>query len=140
MRPRSRGTSRRAFTLLEAVIALVVLSAVVVSVLSLRSQTLRDAQRLSERRFVERETESIFRMLLAGMLDRPTRESVSGTVTWRGTHLGEAYTIVREYTRLPNPMLGESAREPGRVVSPEISVWAYSVTLGGRTSTFYWHT
>lgn len=137
---RARATSRRAFTLLEAVIALVVLSSVVVSVLSLRSQTLRSAQRLSERRFVERETDSIFRMLLAGMLDQPEREESSGRVTWTGTHLGEAYKIVREYTRLENPMLREASIEQGRVVSPEISVWKYTITLSGRTNTFYWHT
>ncbi len=137
---RSRRTFLGAFTLLEAVIALVGLSSVVVSVLSLRSQTLRSAQRLSERRFVERETESIFRMLLAGMLDQPVREESSGQIKWTGTHLGEGYEIVREYTRIANPMLSEASREQGRVVSPEISLWKYTITLGGRTNTFYWHT
>jgi len=136
MTPRFRCTSQRrsAFTLLEAVIALLVLSSVIVSVLSLRSQAIAQGIRISERQFIEREAESLFRMLLAGMLDRPTRSEESANVTWKGTHLGREYEIVREYTQLENPML-----ETGRTVSQTITLWRYAVTLGDRTSTFYWH-
>ena len=129
-------TSRpRAFTLLEAVIALVIISSVIVSVLSLRSQSIAQGERLAERRFVERETESLFRMLLAGRLDRPTRDETDGKVTWRGEHAGRGYTIVRERTAMSNPMA-----DGRRAVSPTISVWKYTITLGGRESAFYWHT
>lgn len=128
----------RAFTLLEAVIALIIISSVIVSVLSLRSQAIAQGQRLTERRFVERETESLFRMLLAGMLDDPTRSETTNNVTWTGTHAGREYTITRQRETMPNPMSREVASE-GRPVSPAISVWKYTIELGGRTSEFYWH-
>ena len=108
----------RAFTLLEAVIALIIISSVIVSVLSLRSQAIAQGQRLSERRFVERETESLFRMLIAGMLDQPTRNDTTSNVTWTGTHAGREYTITRQRETMPNPMSSEVAGE-GRPVSPD---------------------
>jgi len=134
MRRAARSISRRGFTLLEAVIALLVLGSVIVSVLSLRSQALAQSERISARQSLERERESLFRMLLAGILDEPVRTHEGERTVWQGTHLGREYEIVREIERFENPMLGT-----GRVVSAEISAWKYTIMLGGRSSSFYWH-
>jgi len=129
-----RPISLRGFTLLEAVLALLVLSAVIVSVLSLRSQALAQSERISARQELERERESLFRMLLAGMLDEPTRTDDGERIVWTGTHLRHDYEIVREFVQIENPML-----TTGLPLTPEISVWKYTITLADRASTFFWH-
>ncbi|MEQ9616591.1 MAG: type II secretion system protein [Phycisphaerales bacterium] len=134
MRACGRPSRRAAFTLLEAVIALAVLGAVIVSVLSVRSQSMAQSERLAERQAAERERESLFRMFLSGTLDAGERVQDEDSTTWTGEHLGREYEIMREYTRIENPMT-----ETGRVVSPVISLWKYTVRFEGRTSAFFWH-
>ncbi len=97
--------SRRAFTLLEAVLALGILAMVAAAVLQLRGQSLATAANLAERRSLARETDALVDMLHAGALGQPEPAPALGPAgaVWRGQHHGKPFEIRRVVVETPNP-------------------------------------
>lgn len=129
---------RRGFTLLEAVLAVSLLAAVMIVCVGIRAQALAGARRFDERHAVHRDTTAVFEMLSAGLLGRPEVDPETFTRTWKGTYLGEAFTLTARRVIVPNPVF-----EPNRVhpepMSDRIVMWRYDLQFRGRASTFWWH-
>jgi type II secretory pathway pseudopilin PulG len=97
-----------AFTLLEAMIALIVLAAVAGACLQLRSQTLR--QRVAVARAIQsgEALTELLTMARAGLLpepEGPLEGDERMLVTWRGELRGHAYEVTRELVTTTNPAL-----------------------------------
>ncbi len=131
-----RGAQRRAaFTLLEAVIALAILSAVMIAVLQVRAQSIVARTQLAGRLAAERNADTLFQMVLAGAIEPPTTDPDSPVVTWAGDYLGAPYEIRRSPSIRANPSREAVPYE----VAPVVLVYEYEITYEGRTTTFTWH-
>lgn len=128
--------SRPGFTLLEAVLALAILSSVMVVCLGMRAQGIAGAQRLSQRQETDREVEAIFQMLTAGLLPPAVVDRESHARTWSGGHLGHSYTLVATRVERANPVAREKA---GAALAERIALFRYELTYRGRTAEFFWH-
>jgi len=137
MKPRAshRRRTSPAFTLLEAIIAMVILSGACVVLLQMRTQAIDTAQRMQRQQQLDRANEALFQSLIAGLLGKQTIDSDSGLPVWTGDHLGHSYRIAREKVVIDNPVAGQVDYP----VDPEVWVWKYTLTYRGSTSTFYWH-
>lgn len=145
-RPRGIGTDvpktghqwheqRRAFTLLEAVLALAMLTAVIVVCLQLRAQVGvvgRQVERISAR---DNASEAIFQSLVNGLLGPPTETRENGVLVWEGEQNGAKYRIIRTMTRVPNPVVGQVAFD----VPATLTAYKYEITFGTAKSEFIWH-
>lgn len=109
-----------AFTLLEAVVALALLSAVAVASLSVRAASVAAAVRIERRLAAASAADAALRMALAGALfdaaPPPPRGASEAELDaallaiWRGDVSGLACECVREVVRVPAPRL-PSARD-----------------------------
>lgn len=138
MTPRANRPARalhRAFTLLEAIVALVILAAACIACLQIRTQSFAARDRLARQQRIDRANDAVFQMLVNGLLPRPEKDRDSGLPVWKGEHLGKAYTITRQRTSVANPVAGQVAY----AVAPEVSVWRYTLAYEGRTANFYWN-
>lgn len=130
-----RPRSRCGFTLLEAVLALVILSVVSVACLQLRGQMGLVGAQAQRRAAQDNRADALFTCLTSGMLTEPTADPVTGALVWSGEHLGTPYTIRRGMKAVPNPAAGQ-VNYP---VASTVSVVRYEVTLGGTVTEFLWH-
>ncbi len=129
----------RAFTLLEAVLALAILSAAVMATLGVRARAMIATERMEAVQRDERDAQAVFDLLVAGMLGAPgTVDRQTGRALWSGTLSGSSergYEVVREPELVPNPLItGVEAGEGGQV-----AVWRYTVTVGSTEARFLWH-
>ncbi len=126
------------FTLLEAVLALVILSAATMVALGIRAQSMLATANLVQTQQLERDAQAIFDMAIAGMLGRSEPGTEPGVSVWRG-ELG--VEDVREYTVRRSPeVLANPARDMyGEAVGREVALWRYEIELGGREVVFLWH-
>lgn len=130
------GTRRRArgFTLLEAVLALGMLSAVLVVCLQLRTQTIaarRDAAASAQH---DRDVQAIVALITAGRLGQAEVDPETKVRSWVGEYDGRGYEVMAEPARVPNPMYGKANKE----LDPDVLVWNYEVAFGGRATRFVW--
>lgn len=126
---------RRAFTLLEAVLALAILTAVIVVCLQLRAQVGmvgRQVERISAR---DNASEALFQSLVNGLLGPATESRENGVLVWEGVQNGAKYKVMREPSRVPNPVVGQVAFD----VPATLNVYRYEITLGTAKSEFIWH-
>jgi len=127
------ATSRRAFTLLESIIALALIGAVAGACLQLRAQSLAGRQRLAERQTIDRALDTILRLAQAGLLEGGTRERSSDgdtlRTTWSGEHLGEPFTCRRERVTAPNPVTTPDTDQ----ATDQIELWSWTVEHRGET-------
>jgi type II secretory pathway pseudopilin PulG len=137
-RPGSPRRGAAAFTLLEAVLALAILSSLVVVAMSIRAQSLAQTQRLEARAAAQRETQAIIDMAHAGLLPDPEVDPRTLARTWRWTHLGEPFTLTATRHEAPNPA-GALTAPGGRPLSDRIVLWRYELDYRGLTTEFYWH-
>ncbi len=124
----------RAFTLLEAVLALGMLSAVLVVCLQLRTQTIaarRDAAASAQH---DRDVQAIVALITAGRLGQAVVDPETKVRSWIGEYDGRGYEVSAEPARVPNPMYGKTNEE----LEPEVLVWKYQVTFAGRATRFVW--
>lgn len=126
---------RRGFTLIEAVLALVIFSGAVVACLQVRAQVLLSGERQREIQRADRAEEALFQMLVNNALSEPRLDEDRGVVVWEGTYLGEEYEIERWGMVVENPMYGRVGYE----VSPRVSVNKYVIRFAGRESEVVWH-
>ncbi len=123
------------FTLLEAIVALVILAAACIACLQIRTQAIASHDRLARQQQIDRATDAVFQMLVNGLLPKPEKARDSGRPVWKGEHLGKPFAITRERVSVANPVAGQV----GYAVAPEVSVWRYALAYEGRTSHFYWN-
>lgn len=126
---------RRAFTLLEAILALGILSAAVIVCVGVRGQVILGAQRLREVQRQDRADDGLFQMLINQTIDEPRVDDRLGTLVWRGTYLGKPYEIERRGVSFPNPMAGQVRYD----VSDRVRLVRYAITYDGRESEVLWH-
>lgn len=126
---------RRAFTLLEAVLALAMLTAVIIVCLQLRAQVGmvgRQVERISGK---DNASEALFQSLVNGLLGPPTESRENGVLVWEGEQNGARYHITRTLTRVPNPVVGQVAFD----VPATLAAYKYEITFGTIKSEFIWH-
>lgn len=129
-----RRAEPRSFTLLEAVLATVILSSVVVVCLELRAQTVRHATRIDARQQVMRETDSLLTMATGGFLGEPQVDAESRTLTWTGSHLGSPYEVVASPVEMDNP----AAHVTDLALSPKITLWRFAIEYRGERTEVLW--
>lgn len=126
---------RRGFTLLEAVIALIILSSFVVACLQLRLNGLRAGRAVAEAQRVERAIDDVLQLAGHQLLPDPIVERNDNgdvaRVIWRGAYAGFAYECVSERAAVPAPSIGAPT------TTTAVSVQRYTVTIDDRTVTAY---
>lgn len=129
----------RGFTLLEAVLAVVILAAAVMAALGIRAQSMIASQNMLVVQRAERDAQALFDLAIAGMLGRA--ESIDaelGLTTWQG-EIGieskRGYVVRRLPEVLPNPV----SDLDGRSAADEVAMWRYEIEVGGREVVFLWH-
>lgn len=121
---------RAAFTLLEAIVAIVILTSVALVCLQLRAQSAAQAARLREHQAIERALDTILTMAEAGLLPDPAgpeEDDPLQRVEWTGEHLGEPYVCTRVREVVANPIA--DSQSPG---ANTILVDRYTVEYQGR--------
>jgi type II secretory pathway pseudopilin PulG len=129
----------RGFTLLEAVLALVILTGATMAALGIRTQSMLATENMVRVQQAERDAQALFDMAIAGMLGRgESAGELPGETVWRG-ELG--IETVRGYTVRRRPEVRENpAREAfGEAVPREVALWRYEIEVGGREVVFLWH-
>lgn len=132
--------SRRGFTLLEAILALTILSSVVIVCVGMRAGAMARADRLERRDAAQRDAQAIFEMATSNLLPPPIVSEDRLTRTWRGEHLGAPYTLQASLTSVANPVAPVAPTTQLRL-SDQIFVWRYTLTFEGRPdrAEFLWH-
>jgi len=129
----------RGFTLLEAVLAVVILAAAVMAALGIRAQSMIASQNMLIVQRAERDAQALFDLAIAGMLGKAdSLDAELGLTIWSGEvgiDLKRGYTVRRRPEVLPNPahdLVGRDAAE-------EVAMWRYEIEVGGREVVFLWH-
>lgn len=119
-------------TLLEAVLALAILSSVLIVCLELRARMLRHTEALQRSQMVERETSNLILMASAGLLPDPVRDERAGAFVWKGDHLGHPFTITAAPVALPSPVK-TGTEEAG------VRMWKYRLAYLDQTTEVILH-
>lgn len=134
-----RPIRRAAFTLLEAVLALAILSSVLVVCLTVRAQSIAQRARLSERLDGAQDCEAVFESIIGGVLPATRSDPETGARVWEGERSGRPYSVVATREVRPSPIVGTEQDERAAFVT----VWRYTVTVGANESAtkrdFLWH-
>jgi len=129
---------RRAFTLLEALVAITIFAGVIGACLMLRSQTIAQGARIETRLERERIAWHALDSAMAGVPlvgarargDGPDRVTI-----WEGTLLGRPFRVERrvELVRAPRvpPSAGQSAQPTGEEEQPFVLVHRYAAECEG---------
>lgn len=125
----------RAFTLLEAVLALAIIASVIVVCLGMRAQALAASQRIAADQQSDRVVQEVYESLVAGLLKDPEIDPDTGMRTWTGERLGEEFTLTATLTTAPNPIVGLIE---DKEMGDRVRVWRYQLQCAGRTTEFYW--
>lgn len=125
-----------AFTLLEAMIALIVLAGVASACLQLRAQSLRARAAAAEAASRDAALDDLLRRAVGGLLPDPQRaETEEGAVfvAWRGDLHGDPYEVTRELVLAPNPAAGLPASGQDAERAREIWLARWRATWRGHT-------
>lgn len=124
---------RRGFTLLEAVIALIILSSFVVACLQLRLNGLRAGRAIAEQQRVERVMDNVLELASLQLLPEPVVERNDdgdvARIIWRGELAGYTYECVSQRTTVA--AIGDAPAESS------VPVMRFAVTIGERTVVQY---
>ncbi|RMH25348.1 MAG: type II secretion system protein [Planctomycetota bacterium] len=131
-----RAVRARGFTLLEVVLALIILSVFATVCLQLRLEGLRAGRALAESQRTQRLLSDVLDLARARMLPAPRVERDDAgrveRVVWEGERAGVAFTCVEDETDAPAPMAGPDAT-PGAVVR----VRRLTATAAGQRAVLY---
>lgn len=133
---RPASVRSRAFTLLEAVLAVAILAAVLVVCLGMRAQHMSSMRRVAEFHRAQRDAEAVFEMATANLLPAPKVEEESLVRTWTGDYLGEAYVLTARPIAQPNPVV---LTDRTVKLAPVLYLWKYELAYRGRTTEFLWN-
>ncbi len=135
LRSTPRHRKRRGVTLLEAIVAMVILASVGVATLQLRAATLAGAREAEQAARSDRVVQDLLDMAIAGLLAGAREEGGEDgprTLAWEGVHLGSPYVVRRVEVRLPNPLYSEEAESEEKLAHAEtIRCRRYEVEWGG---------
>lgn len=128
-----------AFTLLEAILALAILSSVLVVCLSVRAQSIAQRAKLAERLDSAQECEAVFESIVGGVLSPTRTDSEAGVRYWDGERAGRRYTVEARREVRANPLAAPNDENRAAFVT----VWRYAVAVGPPESAtrreFLWH-
>ncbi len=133
----SGGASGGAFTLLECLLALAIISGVLIAMLEMRSNSLRDRVELGEIQRADREAEALFQMFVTGSVASPEVDKERRSVTWEGEFLGHPYRAVRVVRQVPNPAL-RAMGEQAEALRATVPIFGYTLAYKGRVYEFDW--
>lgn len=138
----TRWRRRGGFTLLECLLAIAIVSGVLIALLQLRAESLRDRVELAETQRADREAEALFQMFVTGAVETPEVDRSRGAVSWEGEYLGHPFRAVRTLREVPNPVRagggdggGDASSQGLRATVP---MYAYTLTYRGRVHEFDW--
>lgn len=126
---------RRAFTLLETVLALALLAMVAVAALGLRTSSLRALERVQRALERQSQSDSLLEMVRSGTLAVKMERVDGRTTVWRGEHLGAAFRVTRTAELVPNPLPAQRDRE----LPAQMLLYKYVVDYRGQRDELYWH-
>lgn len=136
---RSSPGARAAFTLLEAIVALAILSSVLVVCLSVRAQSIAQRARLAERLDGAQDCEAVFESIIGGVLAPTRTDPETGARLWEGERSGRPFTVEARREVRPSPLAASGAEDRATFVT----VWRYTVTVGrpgnATAREFLWH-
>lgn len=130
----------RAFTLLEAVVALALLSGVIVATLSLRAQSVAAAVRIERRLAQEQAVEAALDRAMTGTLfPPPATDSADETPLqrWEGEIAGVPCVCERSLARMPDPLDGGEGRGGDREAAPPLALWRIVAHCGQAQGVLY---
>lgn len=150
----ARRSSSRAFTLLEAVVALALLSAVIVATLALRAQSVAAAARIERALAWEQAVEATLARAVAGTLFPPLNVSDAaasevGAQLWRGEVAGVACSCERRLVEVDDPLTPrkgpgatqqtEASSDSGSAATTQapLVVWRYLARCGRSRGVVY---
>jgi type II secretory pathway pseudopilin PulG len=125
-----------AFTLLEAMIALIVLAGVASACLQLRAQSLRGRAAAAEATTRDAALEDLLTSAVAGLLQNPevTRlDDDAVRIAWRGEIGGDPWEVTRELALRSNPVAALPTRDDDAQRPQEIWMTHWRATWRGRT-------
>ena len=130
----ARHNQARAFTLIESVLALVILATVLAICLQIRVQGIKQQAALKRMQQQDQAVEALFQQVTHNLLPGgPPGEN--GERQWNGEHLGRPFTVSKQATIVDNPALGVAAAN----AAPTVRLFQYTITWDDHTTTFYWH-
>ncbi|MCA9292645.1 MAG: hypothetical protein KDA20_02390 [Phycisphaerales bacterium] len=136
MRGQSVCRAAHAFTLLEAVIALALMTMILVASLELRVQAMRTGAQVGEACRAARPLDALHTMLINRALPDPIADPETGQPVWSGDFNGQQYVITRVREQVDNPI----SQVTGEANAPAmVSVWRYTMTIGDEKATFLWY-
>lgn len=132
------GAGWYGFTLLEAIVSLVLVASIAAATLELQMQGTLAREKASDSMRHAQGVESLFTMLVERVLDPPELDLGTGRPTWKGTHIGKPYTITREPVLVENP-IKRTIPEQAEELAVTVAVYRYEVEYAGDTMEFLWH-
>lgn len=125
------------FTLLEAVLAVVILSGAVMATLGIRARSMIATERMQAVQRDERDAQAVFDLLIAGMLGSPQRvDRETGIAEWSGTlsaSSSRTYSVRRSPEFVADPIRSSSDADG------ELKLWRYDIVIGETEASFLWH-
>jgi len=133
--------TRRAFTLLESIVALTILAMVAGACLELRANALANTRTLAGKQEDARFAHTLFDLALAGFLPSPQRldpEDPESARVWTGTRDGRDYRILKERVVVTNPVRASVTETVAGVYPQNAALYRYTLEVGGETYTMEW--
>ncbi|MCA9312048.1 MAG: prepilin-type N-terminal cleavage/methylation domain-containing protein [Phycisphaerales bacterium] len=134
---RHRRPIRSGFTLLEAVLALVILAAVLIVCLQIRVQGVKTRAALVRTQQQDQAVEAIFQQVIHNVLPGGEVDD-GGAIHWKGEHLGRPFTIDKQPTFVNNPVQ-RGVTSDGTPAAPTVRIFEYTITWDNTSTSFYWH-
>jgi prepilin-type N-terminal cleavage/methylation domain-containing protein len=131
---------RGGFTLLEVVIALVILSTFAVACLQLRLSGLRAGQKIAQAQHIERALDDVLELAVDRMLPDPFVEKDDAgevvRIVWKGDRFGEPFECVSEVVEVLAPTMAvpESTDADQPPPKSTVTMQRYTATLGNHTA------
>ena len=124
------------FTLLEAVIALALMSMILIASLELRVQAMRTGASIGDACRDARPMNDLYTMLINRALPEPVRDEQTQQPVWSGDYLGKPYRITRVRETVENPVASTVQHEPGQQTT--VRVWRYTMRYDNQEMAFIW--
>lgn len=125
------------FTLLEAVLAVVILSGAVMATLGIRARSMIASERMQAVQRDERDAQAVFDMLISGMLGPPARvDRETGIAEWSGTLSASSSRV---YAVRRSPQLWRDPLRTPTEADSELRLWRYEIVVGEAEVSFLWH-
>ena len=130
-----RGRRATGFTLLEAILALIILSAVLMICLQMRSQAITHRTAMLDRLYHDQAVDAIFQKAIHNVLPTDERTVQASVMQWEGDHLGRPYRVEKRLVNVDNPV----AAEASQAVAESLRVFQYTIDYREQETSFYWH-